>query len=515
MTDDKSEGYYEIAVDEKLADGTVAADKAFAKAGETVTLTVNSTETKKTMIILGVELAEDNSFVMPENKVIISAQIGDGFKATEKEDVIHLAENVKADDIALADFVEFENEELTREFAFALAEGSTLPDGLKLSYGRIVGTPTKAGTYTVVFDVTDPSAAALMSLDKEVAIGTAQLTLTIEVEKTYKVEVENSENGSVTADKEYAKAGEKIALTVAADSGYALESLTGAEFDENNGFVMPESDVKIKAVFAPIFTGTDKDDTVALVQNFAMTPINLGDYVKFADDKVNGTFAFAVAEESALPDGLKLENGTVSGTPTVSGNYKVKFKVTQSAAQLMSLTPEFAVSSAVLELTFDITATYKVNISEIKNGSVTADKEYAKAGESVKLTVTPDEGYTLVGITGVSVDAEKTFVMPAKDVTVGALFKGEDAQITEPVIISELGSDGKYIVKYMVPENMDYCLICAVYNADGTLKSVRTVKAKDDQNNGELTIAAGENTKVMLWKDLESVKPLCNSCELN
>lgn len=39
-----------------------------------------------------------------------------------------------------------------------LADGNVLPDGLKLSYARISGTPKKAGTYTVVFDVTDNGA---------------------------------------------------------------------------------------------------------------------------------------------------------------------------------------------------------------------------------------------------------------------------------------------------------------------------------------------------------------------
>lgn len=155
FADDESDLYYAIEIAPNITGGTVTADKQFAKAGETVTLTVTPETEGKSAIITGVELDENNSFVMPDRGVKINAVFGDTFTGTEKNDVIELEKNVEMDEIKLADYVKFENDTISRDFTFTLADGNVLPDGLKLSYARISGTPKKAGTYTVVFDVTD------------------------------------------------------------------------------------------------------------------------------------------------------------------------------------------------------------------------------------------------------------------------------------------------------------------------------------------------------------------------
>ena len=82
-----------------------------------------------------------------------------------------------------------------------------------------------------------------------------------------------------------------------------------------------------------------------------------------------------------------------------------------------------------------VTVEYDVNVSgTIENGSVTADKLHATEGETVTLTVTPNEGYELETLTvmngstavattpGVE-DGKYTFVMPAASVTINAIFK--------------------------------------------------------------------------------------------
>ncbi|MBQ3671712.1 MAG: DUF1566 domain-containing protein [Treponema sp.] len=74
--------------------------------------------------------------------------------------------------------------------------------------------------------------------------------------------------------------------------------------------------------------------------------------------------------------------------------------------------------------------TYTITISDsITNGTVTASKTKAEAGEEITLTVTPSDGYapdTLTvkdaGGADVTVTANK-FTMPAKNVTVSAVFK--------------------------------------------------------------------------------------------
>ena len=71
---------------------------------------------------------------------------------------------------------------------------------------------------------------------------------------------------------------------------------------------------------------------------------------------------------------------------------------------------------------------FAVNIGEIENGTVTADKTGALEGETVTLTVTPENGYELESLTVKDADngdvevTDNTFMMPASDVTVTAKF---------------------------------------------------------------------------------------------
>ncbi|MCC8130534.1 MAG: hypothetical protein LIO72_02090 [Ruminococcus sp.] len=72
---------------------------------------------------------------------------------------------------------------------------------------------------------------------------------------------------------------------------------------------------------------------------------------------------------------------------------------------------------------------YGVTVAETANGSVTADKTRAGEGETVTLTVTPSESFSLASLTvidasgdDVTVNADYTFTMPASNVTVTATF---------------------------------------------------------------------------------------------
>ena len=85
---------------------------------------------------------------------------------------------------------------------------------------------------------------------------------------------------------------------------------------------------------------------------------------------------------------------------------------------------------------------YTVTIAEgIANGTVTADKTSAVAGDTVKLTATPADGYTLdsFSVTDANTNAitvtNGAFTMPASNVTVSATFKqttsGGDEETTK------------------------------------------------------------------------------------
>jgi len=103
-------------------------------------------------------------------------------------------------------------------------------------------------------------------------------------------------------------------------------------------------------------------------------------------------------------------------------SFRIKWNSEVSKWEYLGETKELHVSCA------PETYTVKIN-STISNGTVTADKTQAAAGETVALTVTPDTGYELSSIsvyqsgTKVDINSDNTFTMPAGNVTVNATFK--------------------------------------------------------------------------------------------
>lgn len=76
---------------------------------------------------------------------------------------------------------------------------------------------------------------------------------------------------------------------------------------------------------------------------------------------------------------------------------------------------------------------YGITIATMQNGTVTADKTTAAAGETVTLAVKPDAGYHLKSLMAgdeTLTSAPYTFTMPAKEVTVSALFEKDAEQPT-------------------------------------------------------------------------------------
>lgn len=94
--------------------------------------------------------------------------------------------------------------------------------------------------------------------------------------------------------------------------------------------------------------------------------------------------------------------------------------------------PRIAEWPAIGDPRWAVTATetgFAINIDEaIENGTVTPSKTYSKADETIKLTVTPAEGYELetlvatIGTTEIILAEDNSFTMPAADVTISATF---------------------------------------------------------------------------------------------
>ncbi|MDD4476323.1 MAG: hypothetical protein PHV95_11185 [Eubacteriales bacterium] len=81
----------------------------------------------------------------------------------------------------------------------------------------------------------------------------------------------------------------------------------------------------------------------------------------------------------------------------------------------------------------ELSIEYIITINPSLNGSITSDKSKAVAGDTVNLTVTPNEGYALVDgslkVNGVAVTGT-SFTMTAADATITAEFEAIDYNIT-------------------------------------------------------------------------------------
>lgn len=111
-------------------------------------------------------------------------------------------------------------------------------------------------------------------------------------------------------------------------------------------------------------------------------------------------------------------------------NFKINGVDTYLENGILMMPAEDVVISAVFEMI--PVETYAVNIQNSANGTVTADKAEAAAGEAVTLTVMPADGYVLDTLTvmsdsGVLDIINNTFTMPAGEVTVSATFRKMNA----------------------------------------------------------------------------------------
>jgi len=245
----------------------------------------------------------------------------------------------------------------------------------------------------------------------------------------YNVTVNAAENGTVTASSATAAEGETVELSVDADEGYELDTLTvmqgetAVDVAEDHTFVMPAGHVTVTATFKAAekaynitINESENGTVVAMVGEQQVTSAHHSDDV---------TLVVTPADGYAL-DQLTVTN-TATGEPvTVSENNT--FVMPESD---VTVTAVF-----VKVYTIEARAAYG-------NGTVTANMTTAAEGETVTVTFTPDAGYALfeqraydpnnpsddVELTPGTEANTYTFQMPAFDVqVVGHIVKGGKAR---------------------------------------------------------------------------------------
>ena len=142
---------------------------------------------------------------------------------------------------------------------------------------------------------------------------------------------------------------------------------------------------------------------------------------------------------------------------------------------------------------------YRMEIpSDIKNGKVSADKTSARAGDTVRLTLSADEGYKLDGLTvkdanGANVPVRTItlgevyeFTMPKNAVKVSAVFSPIPTSVTVTISEStgdfslESAADGTKLTFTAVGTDSDANLVWKVYKGDTALADAAYTQSGPD-----------------------------------
>ena len=513
--------------------GTVTSDKATARPGQTVVITVTP-DTCYRLDALTVTDADNNpvtvsanyTFTMPASDVTVSSV----FKAIDYTITVNAPTHATVTVPETAHYGDTVPLTVTTDAGYPLTSVTvTDEDGneIPVTDGSFT-MPASNVTVTVQVAATDytltvpPAVNGSVSASKSVANAGDEITLTVEPAEgyvldriyvydfvyhsiplnedntftmpaanvlvlayfklaPYTVTIAPTEHGTVTADKTAAKAGERVNLTVTPDADWQIASLTvtdaeGNEVDLVNGhFTMPASSVTVTAVFEEVMHTVTVSDTVNGTVTADPTSAHTGDTVTLTVtpdegweldtltvtygenqtvDVTNNQFTMPASDVTVTAT-FKLidftvtvaayENGTVTADPTENLHLgdTVTLTVTPDAGYALDAllvkdagNNEIAVEHDQFTMpasNVTVTATFKaidytVTVAETVNGTVTADQETAHAGDTVTLTVTPNEGYWLRSLTvteegGSEVNVtESTFTMPSANVIVTAVF---------------------------------------------------------------------------------------------
>ena len=305
----------------------------------------------------------------------------------------------------------------------------------------------------------------------------------------YDITVASTENGTVTASKQTADKDEVITLTVTPNSGYKVKSVkvNGTVITPVDGvysFTMPDKNVTVTAEFeadtavvtynVTVTNGTANPDkatagtTVTLTANAPEAGKQFKEWqvspsVTFADGTTanDATAKFTMPADDVTATAVyedipavtykvtvaATENGTVTADKQVAAEGD-KVTLTINPADDYSVDSvkvngtEITATSGVYSFTMpaeDVTVTvtfkkntgessYSITVANVTGGVIIPQKTSAKAGETIRVKVAPDDNYYLEALyfnneEMVAHFGVYSFIMPAEDVVLSAFFK--------------------------------------------------------------------------------------------
>ena len=201
---------------------------------------------------------------------------------------------------------------------------------------------------------------------------------------TYTVTIdENIDYGTVTADKLNPALAETVTLTATPEEGYILKSLTVTDADNdpvtvtNNAFTMPKSNVTVSATFEEVQTYyIDWDD------------VSGGRVISPDRADAGSTVTVTIEPDSS-------SHVTASLTARMEDEWHQYVQEIPGISHPDPNTIVFTMPSANVEIeaTFGGYGEKRVFICDAVGGKILADKNVAVDGETVTLTIQPDNGY--------------------------------------------------------------------------------------------------------------------------
>ena len=334
---------------------------------------------------------------------------------------------------------------------------------------------------------------------------------------------EESEKGSLSVvwDGTVVNSGDKVPqieglpliATVTPEEGYSGTVFVNDEPQTGSSVeIACDEDKTFKATFA------ENPYTITYTQ-----PENGTITVTDAEDAVITTGSTALFNSlntiTVTPNtGYQLQEGSLKAT---YGDGNIRVELTPVEGQAGKYTFTMPAGAVTITATFE-KATYQVTPSEVEGGSIEADKATAQMGDKVTLTYEANTNYEFVTWTvtdgsqqAVEVTAEEegkyTFIMPASDVTVTAIFEKVNYQVqlkqTEGGTIkadkttAQMGDK----VTLMYEANTNYKFVAWTVTADGSQQAVE-VKA-GEEGKYTFTMPASDVTVTATFEKEEDPEP--------
>ena len=323
------------------------------------------------------------------------------------------------------------------------------------------------------------------------------------VKEDYAIAIAATTNGALSANRKTAQMGETVSIEVIPCEGAELTSLVVkygenvVDISENHTFVMPASAVEVVAVFTKIeykitvnacehgtvqavATAQYRDDialTITPEAGYRLATLEVvadAKSVKVTDnafkmpandvsisatfEKINYAIAIAECENGSVA--CSRDSAQVGDIITLDVTVDAGCHVTSFVAKTAETSIEvaenhtFVMPAGAVEVVAVIEKIdYKVTIAACEHGRVEANCATAHLGDEVLLSATPDKGFMLseysamAGAQSVEVNTGKfvvpSFLMPASDVVVSAIFVEEGTALDEVSIGSLYAENGR------------------------------------------------------------------------